>query len=510
MSSGGESSRGSSDDERNRTSRTTTHQVSSSRRPAFDVSDDDNSDDDGDRTPSRKQNGKRYDDEDDEDNNRGRQHRDRDDYRNKSNGNGSGAGRNRKRNHSDDEDGENERDEYNRSGGGGGGGGGSYSKKAKKEEWELADSPNQRTINEKYSRYSEDEDEIQPSKHQRKEHGQRNDSRDRGHGHGHDDDDDDDENNRGGSGSGGGGSGVGGGSGGGNEGVCGVEQEMEKSKMTKKKRNNRPDDTKIESDCVTFLEQMKRARDEDLKSFYERQPALEKIKMLARVEKIMANIYYKNFLLDNWLLGAFRSWLDRLPDGSLPNIQVRTTLLNLLLNLPMDEDWIDRLESSNGLGKVIHYLSLKDDHPPNQRLAQQIMNKWARPIYRMDNNYNDLLYEFDKPDEGHRAGKDSIANERKAAMRTVQRIKTTEEKLRDSRKSSDGKAAPKIMATVPRPAHFLFTTVAEGNIQMDEKEAKQIRTNIAKQKKIAKTKSKLQRLTKGAGASSNKPSLNGR
>lgn len=283
------------------------------------------------------------------------------------------------------------------------------------------------------------------------------------------------------------------------------DKAVEKSKASR--RRNEPNTEVVEQECVSFLERMRKARDDDLHSFQRGEPALEKIKMLRDVERMMTKVHHREYLLDNMLLAAFRSWMDRLPDGSLPNLQVRSTLLQLLHDLRIDDDWVDRLESSQGLGKVIHFLSKRDDHEPNKRLAEKIMMKWARPVYRMNSSFQDLLYEFDKPDEGHRAGKESMAAERKAAMRTVQRLKTTEEKLRESRK---GKEDTRIMASAPRPTPFLFTTVAEGTTQMSEKMAREIKSSRAKQKKMSRTISNLRRLTKGTGAKGSRPSINGR
>lgn len=284
------------------------------------------------------------------------------------------------------------------------------------------------------------------------------------------------------------------------------ERAVEKTKANRRRRNE-PDPHVLEQECVAFLERMKKARDDDLRSFKKGQPALEKIKMLRDVEKMMAKVYHREFLLDNMLLAAFRSWLDRLPDGSLPNIQVRTTLLNILFELRIDEDWVDRLEGSQGLGKVIHFLSRNDEHEPNKRLAEKIMMKWARPVYNMNSNFQELLDEFDKPNEGYRAGKESVAAERKAAMKTVQRMKTTEEKLMELRRGKEGN---RIMASVPRPAPFLFTTVAEGSIQVDEATEREMRANNAKRRKMSRTISNLRRLSKQGGSRGSRPSINGR
>lgn len=285
------------------------------------------------------------------------------------------------------------------------------------------------------------------------------------------------------------------------------ETALEKAKAGRRSRGKELDPQTIENESVAFLERMMKARDDDLRSFKKGQPALEKIRMLRDVEMMMMKVQYREYLLDNLLLSVFRAWLDRLPDGTLPNVQVRSTLLKILLDLPMDEDWVDRLESSEGIGKVVHFLSRNEDHEPNKRIAEKIMMKWARPVYKMSSNFHNLLDEFDKPEEGHRAPKDSVAAERKAAMRTVRRLKTTEEKLKEFSGNSD---KSRVMASMPRPAPFLFTTVAEGASVVDDKVRQEVRSNRAKTKKVNRTLSNLRRLNKRNMSRGTKPSINGR
>lgn len=286
------------------------------------------------------------------------------------------------------------------------------------------------------------------------------------------------------------------------------EKSKEQAKAVRRSRKRELDPTVIETECVAFLERMMKARDDDLKSFKKGQPALEKIKMLRVVEMMMNKVQHREYLLDNMLLPVFRAWLDRLPDGTLPNVEVRTTLLSILFDMRIDEDWVERLEGSQGLGKVIHFLSRNEDYEPNRRVAEKIMMKWARPVYKMDSNFSELLDEFNKPEEGHRAPKDSVAAERKAAMKTVRRLKTTEEKLNRFQNSSKGDT--RVMASMPKPTPFLFTTVAEGSSTIDENIVREVRTNKAKTKKINRTMSTLRRLNKRHVSRGSGPSVNGR
>jgi hypothetical protein len=56
--------------------------------------------------------------------------------------------------------------------------------------------------------------------------------------------------------------------------------------------------------------------------------------------------------------GVLKAWLEPLPDGTLPNSKVRSTVLRLLGQLPVDcaqEDRKEQLKRS-GLGRVIMFL----------------------------------------------------------------------------------------------------------------------------------------------------------
>jgi len=200
-----------------------------------------------------------------------------------------------------------------------------------------------------------------------------------------------------------------------------------------------------------------------------------------------------------------------MPDGALPNVQIRTSLLEILSDIPVDADWVERLESSQGLGRVIHFLSVNEDYAPNKRIAEKLLSKWSRPVYQSNANFQDLLQEFEKPEEGHRAPKDGIASERRAALETVRHFKTTQEKIK-SFKSKTGKGNDEqILASVPRPTPFLYHAMAAENTGgLDEKTIRELRAAKARKQKVNKTLSTLRKTNKNQSARAAKPSVNGR
>lgn len=58
--------------------------------------------------------------------------------------------------------------------------------------------------------------------------------------------------------------------------------------------------------------------------------AIKKLKMLPLVESQLKKIDLREALLDSGILNVITDWLTRLPDGSLPNLQIREKLLKLL------------------------------------------------------------------------------------------------------------------------------------------------------------------------------------
>uniref|UniRef100_A0A6T6C574 TFIIS N-terminal domain-containing protein n=1 Tax=Compsopogon caeruleus TaxID=31354 RepID=A0A6T6C574_9RHOD len=158
------------------------------------------------------------------------------------------------------------------------------------------------------------------------------------------------------------------------------DRKMEESKNRRKRR--RPKDRAVvEEEVLDFIAFMMRVRDDDLKAYRKNTPALNKVKSLPHVEEMLKKIDYRETLLQNDLLPVIRSWLDPMPDNTLPNLTVRSRLLELLSEFPVNEEWLHHLERSRGLGKVVNYLSMKDPHEPNSRLAKALVEKWSRPIF---------------------------------------------------------------------------------------------------------------------------------
>lgn len=61
--------------------------------------------------------------------------------------------------------------------------------------------------------------------------------------------------------------------------------------------------------------------------------AIRKLKLLPVVDAQLKKIDLREALLDSGILGVITDWLTRLPDGSLPHLQIREKLLKFLVDV---------------------------------------------------------------------------------------------------------------------------------------------------------------------------------
>ncbi|KAG7952624.1 hypothetical protein I3843_12G068400 [Carya illinoinensis] len=97
--------------------------------------------------------------------------------------------------------------------------------------------------------------------------------------------------------------------------------------------------------------------------------------------------------LGHGVLNLLKNWLEPLPDGSLPNINICAAILNILTDFPIDLEQYDRREQlkKSGLGKVIMFLSKSDEETTsNRKLAKDLVDKWSRPIFNNTTRFEEM------------------------------------------------------------------------------------------------------------------------
>eukprot|EP00898_Chlorokybus_atmophyticus_P003379 jgi/Chlat1/4041/Chrsp26S04092 len=173
------------------------------------------------------------------------------------------------------------------------------------------------------------------------------------------------------------------------------DEELESFFKSKSKRGRKFErtDEEIRVMVQNFLAKMDDAAETDAEANRKRKPALAKLQMLPEVVSVLSKRHLQETFLDNGALGTLKTWIEPLPDGSLPNIKIRQTLLTILDDLPVDLEQPDRKAQlkKSGLGRVVLFLSkLPDETTTNRKLAAQLVQKWSRPLFELTTRYEDL------------------------------------------------------------------------------------------------------------------------
>ncbi|CAM6110449.1 unnamed protein product [Calypogeia fissa] len=172
-------------------------------------------------------------------------------------------------------------------------------------------------------------------------------------------------------------------------------------KSNKKKISNERTSEEIAMFVEQFMAKLDVAAESDADLNRASKPAIEKLKMLPELLHVLEKRQLQQEFLDRGVLSSLKNWLEPLPDGSLPNMNIRSALLKLLTDLPIDVEVFERREQlkKSGLGKVVMFLSrLSEETPVNKKLARDLVDKWSRPIFQKSTRYEDLKqYDDERP-----------------------------------------------------------------------------------------------------------------
>ncbi|UKK02532.1 hypothetical protein MACK_002625 [Theileria orientalis] len=142
-------------------------------------------------------------------------------------------------------------------------------------------------------------------------------------------------------------------------------------------------DEECRSLCRGLAERMMIAYREDLESIKNGKPGLAKLKMLNSLSDINKPSW-RQWCITEGVATALASWLDNLPDGSLPNLTVRTKILEIALQLPLQPS--DLRET--GLGrKIVSLWNHPDECDSNRTIIRAIVQKWTRPMLGIASSY---------------------------------------------------------------------------------------------------------------------------
>nr|GMD78067.1 protein IWS1 homolog 1 [Ipomoea batatas] len=164
-------------------------------------------------------------------------------------------------------------------------------------------------------------------------------------------------------------------------------------KMGKKKKKNEKSAQEISLLVENVMAELEVVAEEDAELNRQSKPAINKLKKLPLLTDVLSKKQLQQEFLDHGVLTLLKNWLEPLPDGSLPNINIRAAILKILTDYPIDLEQYDRREQlkKSGLGKVIMFLSKSDEETTsNRKLAKDLVDKWSRPIFNKSTRFEDM------------------------------------------------------------------------------------------------------------------------
>ncbi|KAJ6808946.1 protein IWS1-like protein 1-like [Iris pallida] len=161
----------------------------------------------------------------------------------------------------------------------------------------------------------------------------------------------------------------------------------------KKKKKNEKSPAELALIVEHLMAELEVTAEEDAELNRQSKPAINKLKKLPLLIDVLSKKKLQQEFLDHGVLTLLKNWLEPLPDGSLPNMNIRTAILQILADFPIDLEQFDRREQlkKSGLGKVIMFLSKSDEETTsNRKLAKELVDKWSRPIFNKSTRFEDM------------------------------------------------------------------------------------------------------------------------
>ncbi|CAA7389709.1 unnamed protein product [Spirodela intermedia] len=161
----------------------------------------------------------------------------------------------------------------------------------------------------------------------------------------------------------------------------------------KKKKKTEKSPAELALVVEHLMAELEVTAEEDAELNRQSKPAINKLKKLPLLIEVLSKKNLQQEFLDHGVLTVLKNWLEPLPDGSLPNMNIRSAILKILTDFPIDLEQYDRREQlkKSGLGKVIMFLSKSDEETTaNRRLAKDLVDKWSRPIFNKSTRFEDM------------------------------------------------------------------------------------------------------------------------
>jgi transcription factor SPN1 len=164
-------------------------------------------------------------------------------------------------------------------------------------------------------------------------------------------------------------------------------------KVGKKRKKSEKSPAEIALLVENVMAELEVTAEEDAELNRQGKPAINKLRKLPLLTEVLSKKQLQQEFLDHGVLKLLKDWLEPLPDGSLPNINIREAILRILTDFPLDLEQYDRKEQlkKSGLGKVIMFFSKSDEETSsNRKLARDLVDKWSRPIFNKSTRFEDM------------------------------------------------------------------------------------------------------------------------
>ncbi|XP_074307710.1 protein IWS1 homolog 1 [Silene latifolia] len=241
------------------------------------------------------------------------------------------------------------------------------------------------------------------------------------------------------------------------------EDEEELFRPGKKKKKNERSAAEIADLVERLMAELELVVEEDAIFNQHGKPAINKLRKLPLLVDALSKKQLQHEFLDHGVLTLLKNWLEPLPDGSLPNINIREAILRILTDFPIDLDQYDRREQlkKSGLGKVIMFLSRSDEETTsNRKLAKELVDKWSRPIFNKSTRFEDM-----------RNHDEERVQRRPPVRRPANKASALESHDDDLEFSSGRKAGPsgaRLHASRPEATPMDFTIRPQSKVDPDE------------------------------------------
>lgn len=189
------------------------------------------------------------------------------------------------------------------------------------------------------------------------------------------------------------------------------------------KSSKKMTDDEIDEICRLFVSKMDSAFKSDVQNNKDKKPGLAKLKMLDETRRMLLRVDFHEALIKSNVLISVRDWLTPLPDGTLPGINIRQTILTALFSF---ETITKYMLKQSLLGGAIFFFSKNDPDPETKIIANNLLLKYSRSLSSESDSWNSLG-EFESHQKVERLSPSQvkILSEQLASGRRVQGSPTT-------------------------------------------------------------------------------------